>query len=95
MSGGSVISALTGEVVGVVRAGWSLDPCEIAENWRANVESLGWYDFSGGRGPAPDEIIEAQLGLGMGIALPIDELRSFVEAFSPQASTATASEDMR
>lgn len=82
MSGGPVISALTGEVGGVVRACWPLDPCEIAENWRANVESRGWYDFSGGWGPPPDEIVEAQLGLGIGIAVPTRELQQFVETFS-------------
>lgn len=82
MSGGPVVSALTGEVVGIVRADWPLDPSEIAENWRANVESLGWYDFSGGWGPPPDEIVEEQLGLAIGIALPTCELQQFVETFS-------------
>ncbi len=81
MSGGPILSALTGEVVGVVCESWLIDPTEVAENWRANVEGMGWYDFSGGLDPAPDEIVEAQLGLGMGIALPVQELNSLMETF--------------
>ncbi len=78
MSGGPIVSALSGNVVGVVTKSWFLDPSEIAWNWRANVEHMGWYDFSGGTYPPPDEIVESQLGLGMGIALPAQELNSLM-----------------
>ncbi len=78
MSGGPIVSALSGNVVGVVTRAWFLDPSEIAWNWRTNVEHMGWYDFSGGTYPPPDEIVESQLGLGMGFALPVQELNSLM-----------------
>lgn len=87
MSGGPIVSALTGDVIGVVTSCWPLDPSEIAENWRGNVEGLGWYDFSGRLYPPPDEIVMAQLGLGMGIALPVQELGALVKSLSPEGST--------
>ena len=52
---------------------------------------MGWYDFSGALGPAPDEIVEAQLSLGMEITLPVWELKSFLATYpaaaSPQAES--------
>ena len=79
MSGGPIVSALTGEVVGVVTAAWNIDPTEVAENWRDNVQGIGRYTFSEFLGATPDQVVEAQLMLGMGMALPAQELRDFIE----------------
>ncbi len=81
MSGGPIVSALTGQVVGVVTKDLNVDPNEVADNWRANVEHMGLYDFSGRLYPPADEIVAAQLGLGIGIALPVQELNSLMKAF--------------
>lgn len=79
MSGGPVVSALTGEIVGVTIACWPIDPDQVADAWQGVFGNL--HNFSGNDGPAPDEVVRAQLGLGIGIALPVYELRRFLEIF--------------
>jgi len=80
MSGGPVVSALTGEVVGVVKRFWNLDPNEIAETWKLSIESLGIYPDMDGPWPNAEEIVVAQLSLGSGMASPARELQSLLDS---------------
>ena len=79
MSGGVVVSALTGKIVGLITAGGNIDPDEVAETW--------WESYGRQQNHDPEKIkaIRAQLGLGMGIALSVKELRAFFDSKAPEA----------
>ena len=91
MSGGVVVSALSGKIVGVVAASWrACSPGaaqEIAETWHLDgpPDLLSDQELQRRLEPRPAIVkaIEAQLGLGMGIALSIKEVRAFLNSNAP------------
>ena len=92
MSGGAVVSALSGKIVGVVTSSWTVSnpetAREIAETWHLGEWSwsLSEQELESRLDPRPETVkaIEAQLRLGMGIALSIDEVRTFLNAKVPE-----------
>jgi hypothetical protein len=76
MSGGPVVCALSGQVVGVVFAQPPIDPGWAAEAWEDAARTTGTIDFS--EVPSPTDLVAAQLAIGTGLALPASELRAFL-----------------
>ena len=78
MSGGAVVSALTGKIVGIVTSSWNIDPDEIVDTW--------WqlYGCEAGHDPAKVDALRAHLALGMGIALNSKEVRAFLNSKGPE-----------
>ncbi len=80
MSGGPVVAAESGLVVGVVIAGDCFDTDLVAANWRDNMEGAGLLDFTAREHPPVDELVVAQLDLGMGIASSVENLELFLRS---------------
>lgn len=88
MSGGAVVSALSGKIVGVVTSSWTA--CspgaarEIAEAWflGTHPDNLSEQELQSQLEPRPRIVkaIEAQLSLGMGVALRPKEVRAFLDS---------------
>ena len=78
MSGGAVVSALTGKIVGIVTSSWNIDPDEIVDTW--------WqlYGCEAGHDPAKIKALRALLALGMGIALNSKEAGVFLDSKVPE-----------
>jgi len=75
MSGGPVVSAESGEALGLVLGTWHVDEGEIVDNWWANVGNR--YEVRTDSEVQPSHLIQsvkAHLALGMGIALPADRI---------------------
>ena len=72
MSGGPVVSVLTNKIVGIVTQCYHppKDLQEVTDTWYLDV---------------PPRIIEAQLELGMGIAVSLKELKTFLDSKAPEA----------
>ena len=86
MSGGPVVSALTNKIVGIILGGWkkdSIPPREIGETWWLETPPDTFSDEDRRSllkvGRQQVEVITAQLELGMGIALSLKELKTFLE----------------
>ena len=77
MSGGPLVSALNNKIVGIITAGWDVDPDEVAETWRE------FYGCQQDHDPGKSKAIRAQLGLGMGIAISLKELKVFLGTKAP------------
>ena len=89
MSGGAVVSALSGKIVGVVTSYRPIDPDEVAETWYLgeHPDNLSAQDLQSRLEPRPPIVkaISAQLARGMGVALNIKEVRAFLDSKVPEA----------
>ena len=81
-----MVSALTNKIVGIILGGWkkdSIPPREIGETWWLETPPDTFSDEDRRSllkvGRQQVEVITAQLELGMGIALSLKELKTFLE----------------
>ena len=78
MSGGPVVSALNNKILGIITRDWNVDPDEVAEVW------WEFYGCQQDHDPEKSKAIRAQLGLGMGIAISLKELKTFLDSKAPE-----------
>jgi hypothetical protein len=75
MSGGPILDAETGDVLGLVIGCWRVDEEEVVENWWNNIG----YEVDGESEIDPSHLLKsmkAHLALGMGIAVPAECITS-------------------
>ena len=88
MSGGPVVSALNNKVVGIITAGWNVDPEAVIDSSCLgsdscfDEESQSWFERIGER---LRTAAIAQLALGMGIAIGLKELKVFLDTKASNA----------
>ena len=93
MSGGAVVSALSRKIFGIAISSWIACSPEIArevvETWFLGIhpDNLGEQELRSFLDPTAPIIkaIRAQLVLGMGVALAVKEIRSFLDSDAPKA----------
>ena len=87
MSGGPVVSVLNNKITGIVTADWNVDPESILassyldDDSCLDEESQRWFERVGKKQRAA---VIAQLDLGMGIAIGLKGLKTFLDSKAPE-----------